>query len=93
MSDRMICVYNAEGALAGKMIENFLKSLGMDAISYQESAGQTLGLTVGRLGEAKVYVPEEQEQQARDALIGLKEGKFELSEDSGNLTFEDTEED
>jgi len=81
MEKKRVQVYAAEGILSGKIMQMFLQSMGIDASVYQESAGMTLGLTVSRLGEARVYVPEDQEERAREILEGLKRGEYELPED------------
>ena len=81
MEKKRVQIYSAEGILSGQIMQLFLQSMGIDATVYQESAGRTLGLTVSRLGEARVYVPEDQVDQARKILEGLKRGEYELPED------------
>ena len=81
MEKKRVQVYSAEGILSGQIMQMFLKSMEIDATVYQESAGMTLGLTVSKLGEARVYVPEDQAARAREILEGLKCGEYELPEE------------
>ncbi len=81
MEKKLVEIYAAEGILSGEIMQMFLQSMGIDATAVQESAGVTLGLTVSELGEAKVYVPEDQVEQAKEILEGLKRGDYELPED------------
>ncbi len=46
-------IYDAYGMLDAEQIKIFLESEGIDVIIAQESAGQTLGLTIGALGYRK----------------------------------------
>ena len=71
-----VVVYYANGLLDAETIKLFLESQGLDAIATQESAGITLGLTVGPLGEARVLVPETQVSQALSLIKQMEEGKF-----------------
>ena len=92
MEKKRVQVYAAEGILSGQIMQMFLQSMEIDATVYQESAGMTLGLTVSKLGEARVYVPEDQEARAKEILEGLKRGEYELPEDLP-IELEDSEED
>jgi hypothetical protein len=74
-------VYLATGHLAAEMIRAFLESNGINAIINQESAGATLGLTVGSLGVVEVWVPREQADEAEKLLKEMDEGQFELPEE------------
>ena len=81
MNKKRVHIYTAEGFLAGHIMESFLQSFGIDAQVFQESAGVAIGLTVSSLGRAKVYVPEDQVEQTKGILEGLKRGKYELPEE------------
>jgi len=72
-------IYDAYGLLDAEQIKMFLESEGIDVIIAQESAGQTLGLTVGHLGTVKIYVPEEQFDMANKLLDDMEDGKFDAS--------------
>jgi hypothetical protein len=74
---RYVQVYRANGALEAEMIRNFLEAAGIPARISQESAGLTLGLTVGSLGEAMVSVPESYQTEAINQLQAMKSGELE----------------
>ena len=74
---RYVQVYRANGALEAEMIRNFLEAAGIPARISQESAGLTLGLTVGSLGEAMVSVPESYQTEAINHLQAMKSGELE----------------
>lgn len=86
-------VYTARGMLEAEMIVNFLASQGIKAMASQESVGITYGLTIGPLGEVKVYVPEDQENEAHEALMEMEQGVFELPDDDEGTEIFDDEED
>ncbi len=74
---RYVQVYRANGALEAEMIRNFLEAAGIPVRVFQESAGLTLGLTVGSLGEAMISVPESFETEAIKHLQAMKTGELE----------------
>jgi hypothetical protein len=71
-------VYKANGRLDADMIRLFLESEGLSPLVYLESAGQTYGLTVGPLSEAKIYVPKDQVQTAMELLDAMEKGEINL---------------
>jgi hypothetical protein len=75
-------IYDAFGLLDAEQIKIFLESEGIDVMIAQESAGQTLGLTVGPLGTVKVYVHESQVDMANKLLDDMQNGKFDASNSS-----------
>jgi hypothetical protein len=75
-----IHIYTAYGQLDAAMLVDFLQANGIEATSLQESLGTTYGLTVGPLGEAKIYVPEEKKDEAEALIKQMEEGKLEISE-------------
>ncbi len=77
----LVHVYTANGKLDAETIRLFLVSLGIDAQALGESAGATYGLTIGPLGEVKIYVPEDQEAEARQILADMEAGKYETNSD------------
>jgi hypothetical protein len=80
---KSVHVYTAEGMLEGEMIVNFLSSQGIEATASQESVGITYGLTIGPLGEVKIYVPEDKENDAHLALMEMEQGVYELPDNDG----------
>jgi hypothetical protein len=79
MKSNYVHVYSASGQLAGDMVKLLLESMGIPAMTFQESAGITYGLTVGSLGEVKIFVPEERANEAREVLLAVDEGKINSS--------------
>lgn len=71
-------VYHAKGQLDTNMICAFLESNGISALAYGESVGATYGLTVAPLGEVDILVPAAQAEEARQILIDMEAGKYEL---------------
>lgn len=69
MNSDFVYVCSADGQLAGDMIRILLESMGIPAITSQESAGITYGLTVGPLGEVKIFVPEKYLEEAKDIIL------------------------
>ena len=83
-------VFTAHGMLEAEMIVNFLASQGIEAMASQESVGMSYGITVGPLGEVKVYVNEEVEADAHQALMDMEAGVYELPDnDENSEAFED----
>ena len=77
---KLVKVYTTAGDLEAEFIKGFLHGQGIEAVISQESVARTLGLTVGRLGEVKVLVPEEQAAEALELLKAMEAGEFEDSE-------------
>ncbi|HEX2979985.1 MAG TPA: DUF2007 domain-containing protein [Anaerolineaceae bacterium] len=71
-------VYTVNGNLQAEMIRLFLQTHGIIARPIQESAGATYGLTVGPLGEVRIYVETERAEEARQILRDMEAGKYEL---------------
>lgn len=76
----LVKVYTTAGDLEAEFIKGFLHGQGIEAVISQESVAKTLGLTVGRLGEVKILVPEEQAEEAIALLKAMDAGEFEDSE-------------
>ncbi len=74
---KLIAIYMTAGMLEAEMVKAFLEAQGFDVILSQESIAQTMGLSAGKLGEVKVLVPSEQEEEARDVLEAMQRGDFE----------------
>jgi hypothetical protein len=66
--DDFVVVYKANGMMTAQIIKGKLESNGIPVLLKYESVGQTFGLTVDGLGEVKVMVAREQEQEARALL-------------------------
>lgn len=64
--------------LDAKSIQILLESFNIKSKAYQESAGVALGLTVGGLGAANVYVKNEDFEDAQKIISLLENGKLEM---------------
>ncbi len=81
MEKQWVEIYSVPGQLNAAIIVDLLKSYGIEATAIQESAGITYGLILGSLGEAKIYVPIEFEDAAKDLLQRMESGEFTLPDD------------
>ncbi len=90
MPEEYVVVYVANGQLEGQMIRAFLESHGIQVLAYEESVGMTYGLTITPLGQVDIRVPEAQAEEARQILIDMQAGKYELPPD-GETTPDDPE--
>ncbi|HTX78129.1 MAG TPA: DUF2007 domain-containing protein [Longilinea sp.] len=77
-------VYRADGEFNGKAICALLESFGIPAWTSQESYGRTMGLTVGTLGEVKIYVDEKNVMSAKDILAAYDRGELETPGDESD---------
>ena len=82
-------VYTSYGQLDASMIVDFLMAHGIEAVTMQESVGQTYGLTVGPLGESRVYVSAEHKDAAIALLEAMERGEFELPDEQEPTSTED----
>jgi hypothetical protein len=84
------------GAVAGDLQAEILKGLleaqGIPVVLSQEGAGQTFGLTVGRMGEVEILVPTHLVPQAQQVLDDYMQGKFESTGDSDAGASDEAEE-
>ena len=80
-------VYEISGMLAGESVCLLLEARGIPAFVSQESAGISLGIRIGRLGMAKIYVGADREEEARQILRDMEAGRIEP------VPFTDDEED
>ena len=85
-------IYKCYGMLDAKSIQLLLESFNIKSKAYQESAGVALGLTVGGLGAANVYVKNEDFEDAQKIISLLENGKLEMPEiDLDNQTLNDVD--
>ncbi|MEA3349018.1 MAG: DUF2007 domain-containing protein [Chloroflexota bacterium] len=64
----LITIHVAEGLLRAMVLRGALESAGIPVMLSYESAGPTIGITVGRIGEVRVMVPTEWVAEARELL-------------------------
>jgi hypothetical protein len=78
MTPEYVLAYSATGHILAESIVALLKSFGISAFTSQESAGIAYGLTIGPLGEAKIYVLESQLQDAKKILEQMESGELQI---------------
>jgi hypothetical protein len=73
-------LYRCYGLLDAKSIQILLESFNIKSKAYQESAGVALGLTVGGLGSANIYVKNEDFENAMKVITMMENGELEMPE-------------
>lgn len=73
--------YRVTGHILAQSITALLKSFGIDAYLSQESAGIAYGLTIGSLGEARIYVRADQLEDAKRLLEQMERGELEINQE------------
>ncbi|HWQ03899.1 MAG TPA: DUF2007 domain-containing protein [Longilinea sp.] len=86
MKPEYVLAYSATGHILAESIVALLKSFGISAFTSQESAGIAYGLTIGPLGEAKIYVLENQIQDAQKILEQMDRGELQMPSTENDLT-------
>ncbi len=64
----LVVVHRSMGLLTANVIKGKLASAGIPSVFKYESAGPVMGILVDGMGEVKVLVPKDLEQQALDVL-------------------------
>ena len=57
-----------QGRLEAEFLKSYLEAQGIDVELFQESVGQTMGITIDGLGTVQIFVPKEQAAEARQLL-------------------------
>jgi len=78
---KLVHVYSTDGTIKAELVRAFLEANGIRAMVSQESAGIAYGFTIGRMGEARIFVYENQVSQAEELLAALDRGEFALSDE------------
>lgn len=84
-------LYRCYGMLDAKSIQLLLESFNIKSKAYQESAGVAIGLTIGGLGSANIYVKDEDFENAQKIIALMEKGDLELPEIDDDLEFSDDE--
>jgi hypothetical protein len=74
---KLVKVYTISG-IEAEMYRLFFKSIDLEVMIVQESAGQAFGLTMGMLGEAHIYARAEDAEQVEEAIRKLDAGEYSL---------------
>jgi len=76
MSDRAVRVYASGDSFAGELMRGRLEAEGISVMLKGEAEGPY------RMGPVYLWVPEEQETQARAVIDAMESGAFALAEDA-----------
>jgi hypothetical protein len=63
------------GRLEAEFVKSYLEANGIDVELFQESVGQTMGLTIDGLGTVQIFVPKDQAAEARQLLEDYNNAK------------------
>jgi hypothetical protein len=77
-SEKYVAVYATIGLSNALLIKGLLNSFNIPAETSQESAGIAMGLVLGPLGEAHVYVPESMLTDARSIIRAYENNELSL---------------
>jgi len=77
-------LYRCYGLLDAKSIQLLLESFNIKSKAYQESAGVALGLTIGGLGSANIYVKNEDYDDAFKVINLMENGQLEIPDVNSN---------
>jgi hypothetical protein len=77
MSKEFVVVYTSMGPLAAEVVKGRLESAGIPAMLQYESISRAFPVTVDGLGEVRVLVTREREQEARELLAQAPEEQAE----------------
>ena len=64
-----------------EILQGLLEAQGLTVYLAREGAGRALGLTVGPLGQARLYVPASQQQMAEEVYHDYLRGTFAVLEE------------
>ncbi len=64
----LTAVYSAAGLTQAQVIKAKLESAGIPVLLDYESVGPVIGITVDGLGAVRVFVPNEDAEEARDLI-------------------------
>ena len=69
----LVVLCTVEGELLANVMKAHLESEGIPALLKYESAGRVFGLTVNGLGEVRILVPRELEEEAKRIIEPRKD--------------------
>jgi hypothetical protein len=84
-SEKYVAVYATIGLSNALLIKGLLNSFNIPAETSQESAGIAMGLVLGPLGEAHVYVPESMLTDARSIIRAYENNELSLPENEESI--------
>jgi hypothetical protein len=64
-----------QGRLEAEFLKSYLEANGIEVELFQESVGQTMGITIDGLGSVQIFVPKDQAQEARQLLEDYNNAK------------------
>jgi hypothetical protein len=66
-----------QGRMEAEFIKSYLEANGIDVELFQESVGQTMGITIDGLGSVQIFVHKDQIAEARQLLEDYNNAKTE----------------
>jgi hypothetical protein len=80
----MTLIFRAAGMWQAEIIKGRLESSGIPVLLDYESAGPVYGLTIDGLGEVRIFVAEEQAEDAKKLLEPENTGDLPAGSDDGS---------
>ena len=77
----LVTIYTSMGPLRAEVIKSKLEAAGIPVLLSYDSAGPVLGIIVDGLGEVRVQVPREYEEEALDLITPEAETEDDLLDD------------
>jgi hypothetical protein len=68
-------ITEVSGRPEAEFIKSYLEAQGIDVELFQESVGQTMGLTINGLGTVQIFVRKDQAAEARQVLEDYNNAK------------------
>jgi hypothetical protein len=73
MKSELVLIYTAQGMLTANLIKSLLEAEGIDCLLAQEGVGAAYGLSVGVLGEVKMWVRETDAEEAKKLIEEMRD--------------------
>jgi len=80
----LVTVYTAAGLLQGQVVKGYLEDAGIPVLLAYESVGPIIGVTVDGIGQVRVQVPKEHEQEARALLEERRDAETNSDQSPGD---------
>jgi hypothetical protein len=74
-------VFTAQGEIESEQVRAFLEANGIATVEQGEALRKTHGIVLDGLGEVRILVPADQEEEARELLQRVEQGEMALPDD------------
>jgi hypothetical protein len=81
MSRPMVLVFTAQGEIESEQVRAFLEANEITTMEQGEALRKTHGMVLDGLGEVRILVPADQEEDARELLKRVEQGELALPDD------------